>query len=132
MEAFLVALGYLWRVVSNLIQLLVVLYIFSKLKTPFEVIVVAVLGLIYTTVRTMGFGNFIAFTNLGKGLDQEFIRLRRLLGDQTVQEHEAEVSEQNKRLKRLAAKAGSTSCLSRSFFSFVSFSSSQTNSGTRL
>jgi hypothetical protein len=86
MEIFLVVLGYVWRVVSNLIQLLVVLYIFSKLNERFEVIVIAVLGLIYTALRSMGWGLFMAFTGMERLLDREFLLLRRLLNDQTLQD----------------------------------------------
>jgi hypothetical protein len=86
MKIFLVVLGYVWRVASNLIQLLVVLFIFSKLNVRFEVIVIAVLGLIYTALRTMGFGLFLAFTNLERLLDREFLQLRSLLSDQTLQD----------------------------------------------
>jgi hypothetical protein len=104
MGKFFVFLGYVWRIVSNVIQLLVVLYVFSKLKGGFDVIVIAVLGLIYTTLRTMGWALGMTFAKLGQGLSDEFIRLRRLLGDQT-EEAEVELSEHVKLLRRQLAKS---------------------------
>jgi hypothetical protein len=105
MEKLFVFLGYVWRVVFNLIQLLVVLYILDKVKGDFQVIVVAVLGIIYATIRTIGFGLALSFINTGQALEREFKRLRHLLNDQLIEEDEVELVEQKTQAKRLIAKS---------------------------
>jgi uncharacterized membrane protein len=44
----------IWIVVLMLLQVLIVLYIFSRLNVRFEIIVVAILGLIYVAVGSVG------------------------------------------------------------------------------
>jgi len=71
-ETFYVVLGgYVWRVAVNIVELLVVLYIFYHLNARFEIIVIAVLGLIYTTIRTVAWALFHGLNNLGRNLGRE-------------------------------------------------------------
>jgi hypothetical protein len=101
---FYVVLGYVWRVAVNVVELFVVLYIFYHLNARFEIIVIAVLGLIYTTIRTVAWALFHGLNNLGRNLGREFLYLQSLLGDQTVEERAREASEQAKRADRVIMK----------------------------
>jgi hypothetical protein len=106
MTILYVVVGYVWHVIQSVIQLLVVLYIFHKLNDRFEIVVVAILGLIYVFMRIIGSGLFIGFVSLDAKLDGEFRRLRRLAGDEGIQEDEEDEAliEKTKLTARLAHK----------------------------
>ena len=72
-------LGYIWTVVINLIAVAVALAIFSNLYSKFEIIVIALLGLIYISIQgfVMMYGKTTA--ELVFGLDGEFRRIRSML-----------------------------------------------------
>jgi len=44
------ALGYAWRIAGSLLQIIFVLYIFSRIEDRFDTIVVAISGLIYVFI----------------------------------------------------------------------------------
>jgi hypothetical protein len=48
-----IALGYAWRIAGSLLQILFVLYIFSRLEDRFDTIVVAISGLIYASILSI-------------------------------------------------------------------------------
>jgi len=50
METFPIVISYLWRVLINLVQIFVVLIVFSSVKDGFEAIFIATLGLIYLMI----------------------------------------------------------------------------------
>ena len=50
MKTFLIVLTYIWRILINLVQIFVVLIIFSGVKNGFEAIFIATLGLIYLMI----------------------------------------------------------------------------------
>ena len=50
METFLIGVTYIWRVLINLVQIFVVLIIFSSVKDGFEAVFIATLGLIYLMI----------------------------------------------------------------------------------
>ena len=70
---FLIFLGWTWRVIANLISLLVVFYIFSKLEleTRFEFVVVSILGFIYLTIRAIAFSQARSLVQMGRGLSMQ-------------------------------------------------------------
>jgi hypothetical protein len=80
-------ISYVWRVFVNIIQLLFVLVVFSKVSQGFEVIVVSTLGLIYLTMMSIAFTSVYIQYDLVKAVDDEFVRLRRLLGDESLKDH---------------------------------------------
>jgi hypothetical protein len=47
------ALGYAWRIIGSLLQIIFVLYIFSRLEDRFDTIVVAISGLIYVSILSI-------------------------------------------------------------------------------
>jgi hypothetical protein len=73
-------LGYAWQLVWNVTLLAAVLYVFSRLESRFEIIVVSVLGLIYITVRTIGIGLSLAYSGLRIENEKHFSVLSRSLG----------------------------------------------------
>jgi hypothetical protein len=94
----MVALAYTWRVLVNVFFVAVVLYVFDKLHGRTENITVAVLGLVYVTIRGIAIWHGIGLSNTIKIMDADFTRIRELLGD-----------EQHARDRREAAKTGSKS-----------------------
>ena len=46
-------LGYAWRIAGSLLQIVFVLYIFSRLEDRFDTIVVAISGLIYVSILSI-------------------------------------------------------------------------------
>jgi len=48
-----IALGHAWRIAASLLQILFVLYIFSRLEDRFDTIVVAISGLIYVSILSI-------------------------------------------------------------------------------
>jgi hypothetical protein len=77
----MIILGWIWRLAVNVIQLIVVVAVFSSLRGRFEVTVVSILGFIYIVIRVVGFGIGMGLINLAKGLDREIERLRNLLNN---------------------------------------------------
>jgi hypothetical protein len=94
----MVALGYTWRVLVNVFFVAVVLYVFDKLHGRTETITVAVLGLVYVTIRSIAIGQGLGLSNTFKIMDADFARIRELLGD-----------EQHAHDRKEAAKTGSKS-----------------------
>jgi hypothetical protein len=80
-ETFVNILGWIWRLAVNVIQLILVVVVFSTLRGRFEVTVVSIPGFIYVTIRTVGFGIWMAFVGLANGIEREVVRLRDLLND---------------------------------------------------
>jgi hypothetical protein len=105
MQTFLTVLGYAWRILINIIQLVIVLVVFLNLKGRFEVIVVSTLGFIYLTLRTMGWGQAVMLINMSLGIDREFAHIRGLLGEEITEKQKAETEELTKRTKRQMAKS---------------------------
>ena len=48
----MIALGYIWKVVVNIVILFIVAWALDKLSGRAETLIVAVLGMIYVTIRT--------------------------------------------------------------------------------
>jgi hypothetical protein len=94
-----------WAIVANLLLVIVTLTIFSGLETRFEILVIAILGLIYTALRgaglTAGKTNAGFFILLNKDLN--YIR-QRLRDD--VSEREQEVRKAEADLTRFMVAYG--------------------------
>jgi hypothetical protein len=97
---FLSFLAYVWRVLVNLIMLLVLGGVIHEAHSPFEITVVASLGLIYVTIRSIGIGQAMMFVNFATGVDTEFTRIRRLFGDPDIDQHEEDASALRKLVRR--------------------------------
>src|SRR5438552_5675602 len=68
------ALGYTWRVLVNIFYLLVVGAVLTSISDPSEKQIIAVLGLIYVTIRTQaifqGIGTSTVVADFQKQIDQ--------------------------------------------------------------
>src|SRR5262249_20357504 len=74
-------LAFSWKVLFNLVQFLIILYVFSRLHDRFEVIAMSTLGLIYVTIRSIGFGTWAALANIALAIDKEFAYLHHKAGE---------------------------------------------------
>jgi hypothetical protein len=63
--------GYIWRVITNLFYLAVVLYALDRLHGRTETLIISTLGLIYVTIRTMAWGQFLATLGVTAGLQMQ-------------------------------------------------------------
>lgn len=85
------AFVYVWRIAVNIFNIIVVLYVFSKLDTRDERLYVSILGLLYVAIRSIGFG---LATGVLPGLiavGHQVDRIRELTDTSflvTVEEHE--------------------------------------------
>src|SRR5271169_835997 len=68
-----------WRIAANVFYLLVVWYVLDQLRGGPEKITVPVLGVIYVTIRTIGYGNAYFSMKLALVLDDMNNKLNRLI-----------------------------------------------------
>src|SRR5262245_9187273 len=99
--AWKVNLGYAWRVLVNLTEIGIVLLIFARLYENQTIVIVAAIGLIYAAVRNLLGANATAIVALGKGLIQEFAKLRLLLGDPDFDAYEIAAAGETERLDQV-------------------------------
>jgi hypothetical protein len=94
LRSMMKALGYTWRVLVNLFYVALILYVFDKLNGRHEItVLVAVLGLIYVTIRSIALSQGHSFIEITKGLRGELLRIRELLHDEFVEHHKRELTE---------------------------------------
>ena len=75
-------LFYLWCVLANLFYLAVVAWVFNELEGRRDTIaIVAVLGLLYVTIRSIACGQALGLAQAGTAIQAHFVRIRELLGD---------------------------------------------------
>jgi hypothetical protein len=98
-EGEMIALGYIWKVVVNIVILFIVAWALDKLNGRTETLIVAVLGMIYVTRTTQGFQG-LAMVELAL-LHQEQIDAIRTWIDGTYQPDRAD---ELKFFKRVRAK----------------------------
>jgi hypothetical protein len=111
----MVVLGYTWRVLINIFYIAVVLYVFDKLQGRSEAIItVAVLGLIYVTIRSIAIGLGMGITNFFKVIEADLIRLRELVRDEHVRHRWEDSKAHSEVLSREHNKA-----FIESFFLFI-------------
>ena len=73
---------YTWRVLANLFYLAVVAWVFQQLDGRRDTTaIVAVLGLLYVTMRTIGCGQALVLVRAAPAIEAHFVRIRELLGD---------------------------------------------------
>lgn len=70
-------LSYGWSIVIGLVEIFVTLAVFSDVYDPFELKVLAILVIIYTTLRSVGAGVGQAIIGLTQGLEGEFRKLNK-------------------------------------------------------
>src|SRR4051812_25340883 len=74
------AVAYIWRGLVNCFYLFVVMYVFDKITDKNTTLIIAVLALLYTTMRQIAGGQALAFIAMGKGLHAEFADLKSKMG----------------------------------------------------
>ena len=86
------ALSYTWRIVVNVFYVLVVLFVFVNIEAHDTKIIVAVLGLLYVTIRGIAIGQFFANAPMMIGLVKSVDELKERVGiprTGTLAEYEA-------------------------------------------
>lgn len=71
-------LSYLWTVIVGIIEIGITFAVFNFVYDSFEIRVIAILIIIYTTVRTLGLGLGQHLIGLTFGIDDEFRRIRKM------------------------------------------------------
>jgi hypothetical protein len=99
-----VVLGYVWRVLTNIFYVAVVLYVFDALHGRPEAITVAVLGLVYATIRSVAIGQAIGLSNALKIIEVDLVRIRELLNDEHAQTRWRSAQEDAKTLEQTRIK----------------------------
>jgi hypothetical protein len=86
------ALSYTWRVAVNVFYVCVVLYVFANINEKSLQIVVAILGLLYVTIRSIAIGQYFTNAPMLIGLVKSIDELKERLGiprTGTPEEYEA-------------------------------------------
>lgn len=94
-------LGYAWKVLVNIFYCLVVLVVLFSSSDPFRREVFAVLGLIYTTMRSVAISQAITFAKVSYGLEKKIDHISYQV-DSTFEK--PDYVEANDLLKRVEAK----------------------------
>jgi hypothetical protein len=70
--------GYVWRVITNLFYLAVVVYALDSLRGRTETLIISTLGMVYVTIRSIAWGQFIAMlgTNTALQIQLDAIQAR--------------------------------------------------------
>jgi K+-sensing histidine kinase KdpD len=74
-------LNYLWTVIVNCCFLLVVAYVFDKLDRRPEIVIVAILGLVYVAICSISIAESVARVHVFAHLNEQLLYVRRLLRD---------------------------------------------------
>lgn len=82
--------SYLWRVVVNCFYLAVVVYVLDRLTNKPEAIVVAVLGLMYVTMRNVAIGQYLLQVGWFAHMNKQLRHVRKLLHDPHHEQNEQE------------------------------------------
>ena len=78
------AVAYIWRGLINCFYLFVILYVFDNIQDKNTSIIIAVLALLYTTMRTIAGGQALTVLAMGRGLHEEFADLKVKMGHEPV------------------------------------------------
>jgi hypothetical protein len=78
------AVAYSWRGLINCFYLFVILYVFDNIQDKNTSIIIAVLALLYTTMRTIAGGQALTVLAMGKALHEEFADLKVQIGHEPV------------------------------------------------
>jgi hypothetical protein len=84
-------LEYTWRVTKNIFYVIVVICVLDRVVGRAEHIVIAVLGLIYVSLRGEGLYRSRNLYILTFSIHSELLRIRELLGDKIVGDHKDEI-----------------------------------------
>jgi hypothetical protein len=82
MNTLFLIFGYLWRLAVNLIFLSIVIHLLISSRGRFEITIVALLGVIYSTLRTIALAQANSAVTIVRGLALELRQIRKLLNDE--------------------------------------------------
>jgi hypothetical protein len=80
MKRFLTFLRYVWHIAMRSLEIVVVLYVFSHLGARLEFILVALLGLIYVTIRSLAIGQLHIWIEAQTAIEKDLTALLHLTG----------------------------------------------------
>ena len=96
---------YVWQIAANALYVVVVIFVLNRLEGRPEQIVVAVLGLLYVSSRAQALSTSRTFVNLAWGISDHFVRIRELLGDETLDEHKMKIQKPKTEAPHVIAKS---------------------------
>jgi hypothetical protein len=88
----MVLLGHVWSVAWRIFEFVVAWAVLESIRDPKIAGIIAVLGLLYATIRTIGIGLSQYFISLSLSLDREFKDIKQKMG------HEVEPQSEDERL----------------------------------
>ena len=93
-----------WTIAINCLYLLVIAYVFNKLDSRPLIVTIAVLGLVYVSIRTMMMSHLLYIAEMFAQTNQQLLWVRKLLKDPTYQENQEawDKAEKTEKPKRLA------------------------------
>jgi hypothetical protein len=88
-------LKIVWWTSLGVLQLAIIAFVFDHLQTRLESIVVAILGLIYVTIRSIAINQGIAFTKVAASFASELARIEEWLGENSefLRERRVEIAQ---------------------------------------
>jgi hypothetical protein len=110
---------YVWTACKGVIEVAIVWLVFSRLQGRVEVIVVSILGLIYLNLRSVAFAQGMIVSRLAMGTAQEFLHIRHLLHDNTVDEDDIKMALEN--TKKTIERATAKGYISMTFIALIWF-----------
>lgn len=84
------AFSYLWTAVISIVEIFITLTVFSNIFDDTQIKIVAILVIIYTTIRTIGAGLGQALVGLIIMTNKEFRTLRQIIDKEYLQTEKAE------------------------------------------
>lgn len=102
-------LRWLWLIAVNVFYVIVVVYVFDRLSGRTEHIVVSILGLLYVAIRWQSLAAAVTINRTAFALDIEFARIRSLLNDASLKEHDEEAIGLREKAERQIYKIGVSS-----------------------
>ncbi len=89
-------LGYLFDVAINCLYMAIILAVFDQIHHRPEAVIVAILGLLYVTIRMIGIGLSLHQQQIALLVTKHFVRIRTLLGDPEAESEAAHLLEYRK------------------------------------
>jgi hypothetical protein len=89
---WLVLLGHVWSVAWRIFEFVIAWAVLATIRDPKTAGIVAVLGLIYATIRSIGIGLSQYFINLFLVLDREFKDIKLKMGYEIVAQSDEDLA----------------------------------------
>jgi hypothetical protein len=89
---WVILLGHIWSVIWRIFEFAIAWAVLATIRDPKTAGVVAVLGLIYATIRSIGIGLSYYFVNLSLVLDREFRDIKQKMGYEVVSQSDEDLA----------------------------------------